>query len=397
MEQVYPNKNYSPDCIDKFLDLLNLHSKKDKLLLLVYLVSLFVPDIAKPILLIYGSKGAAKTTTFELIKNIVDPSIADTLSFPKETNDLIQIMSHNYVAYFDNISTISPSLSDLICRAVTGTGYSKRKNYTDDDVFIYRFKRAIGINGINIASVKPDFLDRCLILEVNRIPNEKRRKEEDIKTEFRELLPDLLGWILDMLAKALKYKSEHPEKIKLKEYPRMADFAEYGEVIARCIGYGENEFIETYFDNIEIQNDEVMESSIVANVLMDFMEDRDEWEGSATLLYTTLTNFVENKEGGSFRKNKLWPSAPNSLTRKINELAPTLKEKGIDIIHNYENKRKGRLIKIINLQKISLLSSYRSSSDDNSNSEYEGNLTTKRQRKYIIQFRDKYRKSRRQR
>ena len=205
-----------------------------------------------------------------------------------------------------------------------------------------------------------------MILEVNRIPNEKRRKEEDIKTEFRELLPDLLGWILDMLAKALKYKSEHPEKTRLREYPRMADFAEYGEVIARCIGYGENEFIQTYFDNIEIQNDEVMESSIVANVLMDFMEDRGEWEGSATLLHTTLTNFVENKEGGSFRKNKLWPSAPNSLTRKINELAPTLKEKGIDIIHKYENKRKCRLIKIINLQKIPLLSSYRSSGSSSS-------------------------------
>ncbi len=108
----------------------------------------------------------------------------------------------------------------------------------------------------------------------------------------------------------------------------MADFAEYGEVIARCIRYGENEFIETYFENIEIQNDEVMESSIVANVLMDFMEDRDEWEGSATLLYNALTNFMENKEVESFRKNKLWPSAPNSLTRQINELAPTLKEKG---------------------------------------------------------------------
>jgi len=71
------------------------------------------------------------------------------------------------------------------------------------------------------------------------------------------------------------------------------------------------------------------------------------------------------------RKNKLWPNAPNALSRKINELRPTLKEKGIDIQHNYDNKRKGRQIKIINLQKIS---SYRSSYE--SNSEHDGNLTT---------------------
>jgi hypothetical protein len=375
MEQVNPNKNYSQDCIDRFLELVNLHSKKDKLLFLVYLVSLFIPDIAKPILLIYGSKGAAKTTTFELIKNIVDPSVVETLSFPKETNDLIQILSHNYVSYFDNISNISNYQSDLLCRAVTGTGSSKRKNYTDDDVFIYKFKRALGINGINIASAKPDFLDRCLILEVNRISKEKRRKEEDVKADFKRLLPDVLGWIFDVLVKVLRYKNnENADKIKLKEYPRMADFAEYGEIIARCIGYKENEFIETYFDNIEIQNDEVIESSIVASILIDFMEDRDIWEGPMSMLYSTLSNFAEDRDS-SLRKTKLWPNASNALSRKINELRPSLKEKGIDIQRLYDNKRKGRQIKIINLGKISSLSSYRSSYD-NINSDYDDNNTT---------------------
>ncbi len=65
-------------------------------------------------------------------------------------------------------------------------------------------------------------------------------------------------------------------------------------------------------------------------------------------------------------------------------MAPTLQEKGIDIIHNYENKRRGRLIKIINLRKIPLLSSYRSSGsngsscndgDDNITDEDEKNNT----------------------
>lgn len=153
----------------------------------------------------------------------------------------------------------------------------------------------------------------------------------------------------------------------------MADFAEHGEIIARCIEYEENEFIETYFENIEIQNDEVIESSIVANALIDFMEEKDEWEGPATMLYSTLSNFIENREG-TLRKNNLWPNAPNALSRKINELAPTLKEKGIEITHNYNNKRKGRQIKIINLQKISSLSSYRSSCSDDSNLEKDDNF-----------------------
>lgn len=70
------------------------------------------------------------------------------------------------------------------------------------------------------------------------------------------------------------------------------------------------------------------------------MDNKDEWEGATTILHKTLSDFIEDREP-SLIKNKLWPNAPNSLSRKINELRPTLKEKGIDIQHYYDNKRKG--------------------------------------------------------
>ena len=50
----------------------------------------------------------------------------------------------------------------------------------------------------------------------------------------------------------------------------MADFAEWGEIIARCLGYEKNEFINAYEENIQAQNDEVIESSPVAEVLLLF-------------------------------------------------------------------------------------------------------------------------------
>lgn len=355
--QSFPSRHYDPDCIDKLLNLFNLNSQNDKLLLLIYIVSLFVPDIAKPMLLLYGSKGAAKTTSFELIKNIVDPAIIETLSFPKDVNDLVQTLSHSYVSYFDNITSISQSMSDLLCRVVTGSSYAKRTIYTVDDTFIYKLKKPIGINGINIASARPDFLDRCLIIEVNRISKERRRKEEDVKAELKQLIPDILGWIFDILVKVLKYKYENPDKIILKEYPRMADFAEYGEIVARCIGFKENEFIHTYFENIEMQNEEVIESSIVAKVIIEFMEEQIEWEGPATYLHSLLSSYVESKDS-RLVKSKAWPNAGNSLSRKIKELTSTLREKGIDIIFGYNNKIKSRVIKI---RKMKEISSYRSS------------------------------------
>ena len=48
------------------------------------------------------------------------------------------------------------------------------------------------------------------------------------------------------------------------------------------------------------------------------------------------------------------------MSRRIKELEPTLKEKGIEFSRSYDNRKKSRIIKIINTEKISSLSSYRS-------------------------------------
>jgi hypothetical protein len=105
--QIYPSKEYDKDIFNKFLKLFNVESKKEILLLSVYIISLFIPDIPKCILALSGAGGGAKTTTFEIIKNIVDPGSVETLSFPTKIDDLVQNLSHHYVNFFDNVSSIS--------------------------------------------------------------------------------------------------------------------------------------------------------------------------------------------------------------------------------------------------------------------------------------------------
>ena len=175
--QVYPSKKYDKDIFSKFLKLFNVESKKEILLLSVYIISLFIPEIPKPILVLSGAGGGAKTTTFEIIKNIVDPGSVETLSFPTKIDDLIQTLSHHYVNFFDNVSSISEDESDLLCRAVTGAGFSKRALYSNDDDFIYKFKRAIGVNSINLATTRADFLDRSLIIKLKRIDTKGKKKK----------------------------------------------------------------------------------------------------------------------------------------------------------------------------------------------------------------------------
>ena len=79
--QVDPMSDYPPDILDRFIDLFNIQGEKNRLLLKCYIVSLFIPDIPKVVLILHGGQGAAKTTLQELIKMLVDPSPMKTSSF----------------------------------------------------------------------------------------------------------------------------------------------------------------------------------------------------------------------------------------------------------------------------------------------------------------------------
>ena len=110
-----------------------------------------------------GSKETGKTAFLELVKMLVDPSGALTLAVPRSIAEIIQQLSHNFIAYYDNVSIIKDWLSDVFCRASTGTGFTKRQLYTDDDDIIYEFIRSVGISAIHLPGSKPDMLSRSLI------------------------------------------------------------------------------------------------------------------------------------------------------------------------------------------------------------------------------------------
>jgi hypothetical protein len=233
--QPYPPVQYPTDIFDQFLKLLNVNDEDNKLLLKCYVISLFIPEIPKPILMLHGEQGSAKSSTLEeLIKLLVDPSVVRTLSFPRDINELIQKLHHNYIAYFDNISIIPGWISDELCRAVTGSGFTKRQLYTEDDDIIYSFKRCIGFNSINLGATKADLLDRGLIIHLERLAKEDVRKLEDIWQDFEKIKPRLLGYILDIIVKVLQVKKSQGG-IELQDHPRMADFAELAEIISLAV------------------------------------------------------------------------------------------------------------------------------------------------------------------
>jgi len=276
-------------------------------------------------LVVFGAQGSSKSTLSKLARFVVDPSLVDVASFPHSQRELIQALAHHYFLFFDNVSHITEEESDTLCKAITGGGHVKRELYENDEDIIYTFMRCIGMNGINLVTTRPDLLERSLLLELERIEPVDRKTEKELYQNFAKDLPSILGGIFDVLVKAIKIQPT----IKLDAHHRMADWSLWGCAIAEALGYSKEEFLKAYQNNITRQSEMLLNENIVATTLFSFVEEKKEWEGTATellqQLYTkTPLDYFEKQE-------KYWPKSAASLMRKINELRTYLRHIGISV------------------------------------------------------------------
>lgn len=323
-QQVFPNFDVSSKkLIQLVVNSFNFKSRKDAVLYLIYLTTCFVPEIAHPVLIIHGQKGAAKSTTMRFTRMLVDPSRVPLISMPTKTDDLAGTLAKTHMVCFDNLATISANFSDLLCMASTGGGYAKRKLYTDDEEVIYSFKRCICLNGINVVATQPDLLDRSLLIELDRISNGNYQTEMDVNSRFESVQAEILGGCLSAISKA---KVIYPT-ISVPNLGRMADFMYWGYTIAEVLGIGGDNFLKIYADNQKKSIAEAIESHPVASAILSFMNHRTTWTGSVASLLTSL-NQVANTNGMD-TKHKLWPKAPKSLSSRLREVKSNLEAVGI--------------------------------------------------------------------
>lgn len=335
--QVLPSKGIKIHNLCKFI---NLSCESDRLLFLVYVITSFIPGFSHPILVLYGPQGSGKTIPLKLQKSLIDPSVLKTLSLVKSQKEFTQLASHHYFLNFDNISYISNDLSDLLAKACTGDGFSKRKLYTDDDDKIYYIQKVIALNGINLVANKPDLLDRTIIIKLYRIPRNHRKLEKNILDEFEKIKPQLLHSIFDVLSKALKI---YPT-INIKFLPRMADFARSGCAVTEALGYKSEEFLKAYYSNIGLQNDVAIEASPVGTVILSLMEDCSKWEGTPSELLQKLTNRAEDMQINI--KHRSWPKDASWLSRRMGDIESNLLEEGIRIEKSRGKDRKIIIVKV---------------------------------------------------
>ena len=325
--QVEPEHGGNLDDLFKYI---NVPSPTDQKLLRTWNVVGLVPGIPRPVQALHGGQGSGKSTTAKRQRDLIDPARVSLLR-AKDESEIVQGLDHHYCAIFDNLTFVGDWLSDILSRAVTGEGFTKRKLYTDTEDVLFAYHRLLIVTGIGLVVTKPDLLDRSLIIGVDQIPDPERIPEKELDADFLRAKPKLFGAMLDHLVGALKVHG----KMKFENLPRMADFAKWSIEVEVGMGRDPEEWRQAYWVNVGRQNEEAVAASTVATVLLALLEKTSPWSGTPQELYAALkTNADEQKIPG-----KSFPGSVSVMGRKLREVIPNLFAHGWKVEFSKSGKR----------------------------------------------------------
>ncbi len=334
-EQVKAKKG-SNLSLDLLVNLLHI-SESNQLVFKVNLICLFFQAYSMPMIVFDGSAGSIKTTATATVKRIIDPSGKqnqdNVSSMQEKPNDLVVQLSNRYLCSFDNVSYIDSKISDVICRAITGSNNERRKLYTDSDEAIFSFRSKIVLNGIIPTLDYPDLQTRLISYDRDTIDESNLISEKEFQKRLDDILPNVLGFIFQTLAKALKKYPELKDSVKPKT--RMADFEILGEIVSKCMGNPSNKFLKEYYSKVQQRNISNQENYSIIQAIQILMKNRKFYEDSALNIFTELSQIAEEKLKINLKDRFIkFPKHYNQITKHLKVVKPLLKSSGFEV-NNY--------------------------------------------------------------
>ena len=315
--------------IDRLREFLNCHDR-DFYLIVAWILSCFRSDIPSPILVLTGEQGSAKSTNCRVLRKLIDPNSAPLRNVPSNERELAAACRHNALICLENVSTLTDSMSDALCKVCTGSAFSTREYFTTADEITYQTKRPILINGISDSFLRrSDLLDRSIIIDLPTIAPKRRQEESVFWRRFECYLPEIFSAIVAGLSCGIRKLPN----VKLTKKPRMADFATWISACMPDYGITAREVQKLYWDNIHKADQIALSGDLFAQRFLALVRQHGDFTGTATELRQSLQS--------------VWPvnelrylPTPRGLSEKLSRLAPNLSRLGITVKRNRSAKER---------------------------------------------------------
>ncbi|MGW6715118.1 ATP-binding protein [Streptomyces globisporus] len=314
-----PAKDTDGKGVDLLMQLCNFANAETECLAIAWLIGCLGPSVPVPAPFLTGPQGAGKSTGGRMLVRIIEGMSGDLRRAPKDEENLIAAVAAGWVTALDNLSHMSPELSDAMCCIVTGAESVKRALFTDGDVFRVGYRRPLLLTGIDVGIIRPDFAERLLPLRLERPA--VRRTEAELWAEYAEVLPVVLGSLLDLTVKVRAAQAETPTDL------RMADFAHLCAQLDAATGLGA---LPAYRASLDDLNDDVIEGDLLAQTVLqhaDTMAPGAEQRMTSTEWLHCLSRLYSGDELRPLPKG--WPTTGKVLSDRLKRLQPTLAARGV--------------------------------------------------------------------
>lgn len=290
-------------------------------LVLAQLLCSLHPGIGYPVLLVHGEEGSAKSTLLRIIKKLVDPHVVELARPPSDARDLAIAAEHSWILSFDNMSKMSQDMSDAICCLSTGGAFTTRELYTNRGQSIFSARRPVMLNGISQFAHQGDLLNRASFLELDHIPEDRRKSERTLWLEFDPLRPQLLGALLDAVCAGLRCLPQ----IDLPNPARLADAAELLTAVETGMGWPVGRFNRLLQTSGDRGIHDAIEADAVLSETISLLNEEDEWRGRPGVLLNTLRGRASEED------RKQLPKRPNAVTKALKKAARIFRRLGWDM------------------------------------------------------------------
>jgi hypothetical protein len=331
---------------------------EDFLLVLGYIFVALRAGNEYPLLGLHAGAGSGKSKVAVLLKYIIDPDDTESQRLPDDPRDLFAVLINQHFSIWDNCSSISPEMSDVLSQLATGGSVSQRTLYTNFGLTSYKGARPIALTSIPAVAKLPDLADRMIAPAFQKFAGEggtaPRLEWERLQAAFLAARPAILATVWAAMRGALG----EIDSVKLPEQTRMMGPASWMYACMSTLNKHNEWFTAYQYDRADTAARLLDEYPIcpliieLANLYKNVGTDHapnwvhdgyQQWKGTVTEL---LAKFNSNFLDDYILHDPKWPRSVEALGSQLNRLEGPLRRAGIVIEHIRKGKNRDRHILI---------------------------------------------------
>lgn len=331
---VRPSENGDISLLKKYL---NLHPVSMMLFIGWLTYTLAHPKVASTkfvILVLQGGQGSGKSSLCNnILLKLIDPSVVGVQFMPNNIKDLSIAAQNAHVLCYDNIRDIKQFMSDSLCVASTGGSMSTRQLYSDADQQVLHLHVALVLNGLHSFIDQPDLAQRCLPIQLQTIPENNRKSETEIVSEFNADLPAIMRGMFDLISKIFKFLPN----AEVTNPERMLDFVRWIAAMEKADDVPVGAYQAAYSDALNQGQLNCIQDNLLASAVMGFSKDYlgSSWSGTPEEFLIQLNK----QQSLSILRSRDWPQNAIALSKRLLPLQASLFTQGIRVEFSRGKKR----------------------------------------------------------